>query len=264
MTDERPEYNDDLGTVDGPENLWRAVLMNAIAEASGKIVSGGESPASRARIIKEARDYVTIPNRDFDDVCVRTGLDPEAVREHVRKQLKQLKQLEPIDAPIVKANRRTPAVAHTIGGRTMTTRQWAAHFGVSYNALNQQVFRLGSLEAAVARYDRVRKNANAPDRAQPTREHFDAKLITFNGETLTVDQWAARIGMNPKTLDCRLNRWPVDRALTEPLHGHRSRHREHRTRPGVVINLHPLLGTGVGSTAQEIPEITFSDSEVSQ
>jgi hypothetical protein len=45
------------------------------------------------------------------------------------------------------------------------------------------------------------------------KNHF----VTFKGETLTVAQWAARIGIRPQLLHARLARlgWSVERALTE-------------------------------------------------
>jgi hypothetical protein len=40
--------------------------------------------------------------------------------------------------------------------------------------------------------------------------------ITFNGETLTLNEWAARIGISRVSLMWRLrNGWPLGRALTE-------------------------------------------------
>jgi len=45
-------------------------------------------------------------------------------------------------------------------------------------------------------------------------------LLTFNGETLTIAEWAARIGMNISTLHSRITRyhWPVEKALTKKIH----------------------------------------------
>lgn len=45
------------------------------------------------------------------------------------------------------------------------------------------------------------------------------RKITFQGETLTLTQWAERFGMSRQGLSDRLSRgWPVERALTEPRH----------------------------------------------
>ena len=39
--------------------------------------------------------------------------------------------------------------------------------------------------------------------------------ITFNGETMSVKEWAERIGISPVTLRYRLDAgWPLDKALT--------------------------------------------------
>lgn len=45
-------------------------------------------------------------------------------------------------------------------------------------------------------------------------------LVTFNGKTMTIRQWARETGINHSTLENRISkyRWPVQRALTEPVH----------------------------------------------
>lgn len=47
-------------------------------------------------------------------------------------------------------------------------------------------------------------------------------LITFNGKTQTMSQWAREIGLKPKTLSRRINDkgWSVEKALTTPLLKH--------------------------------------------
>lgn len=44
------------------------------------------------------------------------------------------------------------------------------------------------------------------------------RLITFNGETKTLQQWSEHLKMPRKTLSSRLDRlgWPLERAMTEP------------------------------------------------
>lgn len=43
-------------------------------------------------------------------------------------------------------------------------------------------------------------------------------VITFNGESLCISEWAERIGISTVLLWCRINRlgWPTDKALTTP------------------------------------------------
>lgn len=63
------------------------------------------------------------------------------------------------------------------------------------------------------------------------RHHFrrgrsPARLIAYNGVTLSLTAWARRTGLPQPTLHERIvrQRWDVERALTTPLHG--SRHRQ--------------------------------------
>lgn len=50
------------------------------------------------------------------------------------------------------------------------------------------------------------------------------RRITYNGETKTVPQWAAEIGINPSTIHSRLNSgWSVEKTLTDPLHEEKRR-----------------------------------------
>ena len=72
--------------------------------------------------------------------------------------------------------------------------------------------------------DRIDVNGNyCPENcrwADATTQHNNTRsnhYVTFNGETLTISQWAARYGINKNTLLSRLTRygWSVERALTE-------------------------------------------------
>lgn len=63
------------------EHLWRAVISQAIADAT--------QPLSTKRLSQRmdqqrCREWFTRPNRDFRDVCELAGLDPERVRTYVR------------------------------------------------------------------------------------------------------------------------------------------------------------------------------------
>lgn len=77
---------------------------------------------------------------------------------------------------------------------------------------------------------------------------------TYAGQTLTLRQWAERVGISYFTLAGRLNRgWTIGQALCIP--------NSEQRRAGVVMNFVPSKGTGAGGIAQEIPEITFSNQE---
>jgi len=54
------------------------------------------------------------------------------------------------------------------------------------------------------------------DKAVATRRERHARWIEFNGERLTLTDWAQRLGIAPTNVAARLERWPLERALTEP------------------------------------------------
>lgn len=54
----------------------------------------------------------------------------------------------------------------------------------------------------------------------------DNRRITWKGRTQTLAQWGREIGLHPLTLSMRIKaHWPLDRALTEPLHIRKSSRR---------------------------------------
>lgn len=50
------------------------------------------------------------------------------------------------------------------------------------------------------------------------------RLLTFNDETRNLTEWALHLGINPVTLNTRIQTygWEIERALTEPVRKHRS------------------------------------------
>lgn len=86
------------------------------------------------------------------------------------------------------------------------------------------------------------------------------RRITHDGQTHTIAQWSKRTGVPVTNIGARLNQgWSVERALTQPI-GRRNRS---FNRPGVVSNFRGSEGTGVGTSAQDTPKITFSEREAS-
>jgi uncharacterized protein YjcR len=73
--------------------------------------------------------------------------------------------------------------------------------------------------------DRINNNGNyepenvrwvsAKDQANNTRRN---RLLTFSGETRTVNEWAEKLGIHRRTITSRLDRhgWPIEKALTHP------------------------------------------------
>lgn len=78
-----------------------------------------------------------------------------------------------------------------------------------------------------------------------------AKLHEVNGEALTLDQWALRIGKSKSALQQRIQKLgSLEAALAFKPTGRWA---------GVSSDFAPSEGTGAGSTAQETPEITFPE-----
>lgn len=60
-------------------------------------------------------------------------------------------------------------------------------------------------------------NCRWATRQEQTRNTTSTNLLTYNGETLCVTDWAAKIGIAPNTLANRLAvGWPLAKALTAP------------------------------------------------
>jgi hypothetical protein len=53
-------------------------------------------------------------------------------------------------------------------------------------------------------------------RIEALKKRESNTFITHNGETLCVSDWARRIGVSRTTLQSRLKRWPIEKALTRP------------------------------------------------
>ena len=59
-------------------------------------------------------------------------------------------------------------------------------------------------------------NCRWSTRREQRLNRSDVHLVTFNGETLSLTEWAERIGVRQNTITYRLKRgWSIERALTE-------------------------------------------------
>lgn len=65
--------------------------------------------------------------------------------------------------------------------------------------------------------DYTKENCRWATKATQSRNRRSNRLLTFNGNTMCVTDWAAQIGISEATLRGRLDRgWSLDRALTKP------------------------------------------------
>lgn len=64
-------------------------------------------------------------------------------------------------------------------------------------------------------------NVRWATRVEQGRNKRNNRLVTSGGETASLAEWAARVGLRPGTIRMRLERgWPVERALGLPAHAH--------------------------------------------
>ena len=110
-----------------------------------------------------------------------------------------------------------PAYAH-YGGRGISVcapwknnyhefKNWALNNGYSDSLTIDRIDNNGNYEPNNCRWaDRYVQGNNT------SRNRF----IDYGDESLTLSQWACRLGITPSALKTRLDRWGVDQALTAP------------------------------------------------
>jgi hypothetical protein len=139
------------------------------------------------------------------------------------------------------------AKLHTVNGRSFTVAQWAQELGISIHTLRARSTTSGSVEAAIL------QGGN--------RRCVGGDLITFDGQSLPMREWADRLGINYAALFARAKRHGFETAIKMggPQHGGPRPRPANDNAPGVVSDFVPVEGTGAGAVLQETPNITFSD-----
>lgn len=192
------------------------------------------TPAERARQI-DKEEFKAASNAALQKAL--------AYSAHVKK-LERMKARawiglpEPETAQISKQPIRRQPNLITYDGKQRTLQEWAEHLGVSPSALLQRRRKLGSFEAAISI-------------GGPLARGKSGELIGYNGQTHTINEWAAIIGIKPDTLRKR-----IFTGMT-PQKAIACGRQRGRARPGVVTDFSHSQGTGAGSTAQESAEISF-------
>ena len=102
-------------------------------------------------------------------------------------------------------------------GETLTRAEWADRLNIPYDTFMQRVFRW-PLERAMTTAYRPNGMGAAKRRSRTQPDDYDPRsdLITFEGESLSVADWARKLGMEYRTLRGRLtdHGWSIERALT--------------------------------------------------
>lgn len=105
------------------------------------------------------------------------------------------------------ANNKSNNHLITYNGKTQNMTQWAREIGVCRELIKDRLKSGWSVEDALTK------------RKCELWERKDNRLLTYDGKTMTVSQWAKEIGVNRSTLSHRINErgWTVERALTTPV-----------------------------------------------
>lgn len=189
------------------------------------------TPAERARLIEK---------QEFE-------AESQAARKRAQLLVEQRRREDEarVDAWIY--GRQTPALnpngpevwsgtRYTYNGETKALHEWAKQCRVSVRTMKQRV-KLYGLDRAI--------NFKGAGRVAPVH--------TINGVSKTLADWAKHIGVSYDALMQRIHK---GRTLAEALAMPKGSG-SYRKRAGVVADFPPFEGTGAGSIAQEIPEITF-------
>ena len=66
--------------------MWRAVVTQAVLDASWKQTGKHESVRDNVVYRDKARAWLLGDSKDFRDVCFMAGFDPDAVRESAQRK----------------------------------------------------------------------------------------------------------------------------------------------------------------------------------
>jgi len=93
--------------------------------------------------------------------------------------------------------------------------RWEASFETFLNDMGMKPFPEASLDRIDNEGDYCPENCRWATREQQHNNKRTNRYVAHNGETLTVAQWAKRLGIPSNTIHSRLDRgWPVEHAMT--------------------------------------------------
>ena len=89
-------------------------------------------------------------------------------------------------------------------GSTKTVREWSEETGIPASNIVERIYRGWTVDKTLSTSVTPKPGCGTP------------KVITHNGVSKTVPEWARELGINPKTLHTRLSTgWTVERALSK-------------------------------------------------
>lgn len=150
----------------------------------------------------------------------------------------------------------TPATVLTYDGVTQPISEWALDYGILTAVIIARLERGLSVERAI-----TKPMVTAPGQkliahkrpAQTLPNRKPNERYAFNGKSLTMSEWATEIGISRSALLRRLQRWPLERALTEPVGNGKSSEEAIRRAPPTPMR---YLFRGQRLTVKEITALT--------
>jgi hypothetical protein len=108
---------------------------------------------------------------------------------------------------------------HLYGGRGITVcDRWRESFTAFLEDMGERPSKKHSLDRYPDQNGNYEPgNCRWATIREQNRNKSSNRLVTFQGETLTIAEWAERKGMIWETLDGRLKKWTVEKALTTPV-----------------------------------------------
>ena len=133
------------------EALWREVLLQALTDGLNSPPVSDAILGAGAEI--PPRDYILVPNADFELVCQYAGADPDALRRDFQARLATRDPRgvhKTRDRRMSKKRAPKPPTTSICQERLLTLREWADRSGFSRKLLLDRVNRLGwSIERAL-------------------------------------------------------------------------------------------------------------------
>jgi hypothetical protein len=108
------------------QGLWLAVIARAFEDATSGLTTAGIGRANAARVRQEAINWFADNTRDFRDVCILAGLDPDAVRQGAMRAIKEAPAPQPHQPKPMPRRPASPFVRSLMGSSALSPAQKAA------------------------------------------------------------------------------------------------------------------------------------------
>ena len=105
------------------------------------------------------------------------------------------------------------------GGRGITVCERWSDFAAFYADMGPRPSKDHSIDRIDNDQGYSPDNCRWATRAEQNRNHRRNRYLELNGERKTVTDWALRLGITQQAMQDRLNKWPLERALTAPKGG---------------------------------------------